>query len=136
MTMTEAQPSRIGIATIATRLRDWADRSPDGVALREKNLGIWREITFAEYWESVLTIGHALLALGIEPGDRVAVHSENRPEWVFADLAAVSVRAASMGPALPVKESSPKTSAQPTTNLVFAFNLQVGSAGTSAHNCI
>ena len=28
-----------------------------------------------------------LLALGVEPGDRVAIHSENRPEWLYADLA-------------------------------------------------
>ena len=97
MTLTESPAGRVGTVTIATRLRDWADRAPGGVALREKYLGIWREITFAEYWDSVLTIAHAYLELGIEPGDRIAVHSENRPEWVFADLAAVSVRAASMG---------------------------------------
>jgi long-chain acyl-CoA synthetase len=97
MTLTESPAGRVGTVTIATRLRDWADRAPGGVALREKSLGIWREITFGEYWESVLTIAHAYLELGIEPGDRIAVHSENRPEWVFADLAAVSVRAASMG---------------------------------------
>jgi long-chain acyl-CoA synthetase len=97
MTLTESQSGRVGTVTIASRLRDWAERTPGAVALREKNLGIWREITFGEYWDSVLTIGHAFLALGIEPGDRIAVHSENRPEWVFADLAAVSVRAASMG---------------------------------------
>ena len=97
MTLTESHPGRVGTVTIATRLRDWANKAPAAVALREKSLGIWREITFAEYWDSVLTIAHAFLELGIEPGDRIAVHSENRPEWVFADLAAVSVRAASMG---------------------------------------
>ena len=32
------------------------------------------------------TVGHALLALGIEPGDRVAIHSENRREWLYADV--------------------------------------------------
>jgi long-chain acyl-CoA synthetase len=97
MTLTESHSGRVGTVTIATRLRDWAERAPEGVALREKSLGIWREITFAEYWDSVLTIAHAFLDLGIRPGDRIAVHSENRPEWVFTDLAAVSVRAASMG---------------------------------------
>ena len=97
MTVTEAPPDRVDTATVASRLRDWARRSPQGVALRDKQLGIWREITFEQYWESALTVAHGLLALGIEAGDRVAVHSENRPEWVVTDVASVAVRAASMG---------------------------------------
>ena len=97
MTVTEAPPDRVDTATVASRLRDRARRSPQGVALRDKQLGIWREITFEQYWESALTVAHGLLALGIEAGDRVAVHSENRPEWVVTDVASVAVRAASMG---------------------------------------
>ena len=85
------------VATTAALLRDWAAREPDGVALREKRLGVWREITWAGYWELVQDLAHALLALGVEPGDRVAIHSENRPEWVVADVASVAVRAVSMG---------------------------------------
>ncbi len=83
--------------TIATRLRDRAGQSPDRVALRHKDLGIWREVTWARYWDQVLDCAHGLLALGVEPGDRVAIHSENRPEWLFLDLAAVAVRAMTMG---------------------------------------
>ncbi|MGI9647978.1 MAG: AMP-dependent synthetase/ligase [Acidimicrobiia bacterium] len=97
MTMTAPKSDRVGIVSPASRLRDWAKQIPDGVALREKYLGLWREITFSDYWESVVTVAHALLALDIQPGDRVAVHSENRPEWVYTDVAAVAVRAASMG---------------------------------------
>ena len=97
MTVAAETSGRVELVTIATRLEDWAARAPGAVALREKQLGIWREITFAEYWDSVSIFAHGLLALGVEAGDRVAVHSENRPEWVFADVAAVAVRAASMG---------------------------------------
>ncbi|NNC93035.1 MAG: AMP-binding protein [Acidimicrobiia bacterium] len=97
MTVTAPKPGVVAEVTIPSRLRDWATRAPDGVALREKNLGIWREITFAEYWDAVLTVAHGFLALGLEPGERIAVHSENRSEWVYADVAAVAVRAASMG---------------------------------------
>jgi long-chain acyl-CoA synthetase len=86
-----------GTTTLATRLRDWAQRRPDGVALREKDLGIWQEITWATYWDRVQDVAHALLALGVEPGDRVAIHSENRPEWVYSDVAAVAVRGVTMG---------------------------------------
>lgn len=97
---------RVDTVTIASRLRDWAQRAPHNVALRDKQLGIWREITFVEYWESVLMVAHSLLALGIEPGDRIAVHSENRPEWVITDVAAVAIRAATMGlyPTNPTRE--------------------------------
>jgi long-chain acyl-CoA synthetase len=87
----------VATATLATRIRDWAARSPDRVAMRHKHMGIWQEITWASYWDTVQTVGHALLALGIEPGDRVAIHSENRPEWLFTDIATVAVRGATVG---------------------------------------
>ena len=70
---------------------------PDRIALREKDFGIWQEVSWAAYWDSAELVGHALLALGIEPGDRVAVHSENRREWLYSDVGAVSVRATTVG---------------------------------------
>jgi long-chain acyl-CoA synthetase len=83
--------------TPASLLRGHAETRPDAVALREKNRGIWRGITWAEYWDQVETFAHALLSFGIEPGDRVAIHSENRPEWVYTDLGSIAARAACMG---------------------------------------
>ena len=88
---------RNAVTTTVSRLRDRAERTPNAIALREKDLGIWKDITWGEYWENVLLVAHGLLALGIEPGDRVAIHSENRPEWVFADQAVVAIRAMTMG---------------------------------------
>jgi long-chain acyl-CoA synthetase len=70
---------------------------PQAVALRDKDMGIWREWTWATYWEHIELAGHALLALGAAPGDRLAIHSENRPEWLIADMGALAVRAASVG---------------------------------------
>jgi len=93
----ERPAPRTGTTTIATRIRDWAKRAPAQVAMREKDYGIWQEVTWAGYWDRVLDVGHALLALGVEPGDRVAVHSENRPEWLFSDLAIVAVRGITVG---------------------------------------
>jgi long-chain acyl-CoA synthetase len=37
------------------------------------------------------------LSAGVEPGDRVAIHSENRPEWLYTDIGTVAARAACMG---------------------------------------
>jgi long-chain acyl-CoA synthetase len=92
-----AEEAATATTTIVTRLRDWAERTPDHVALRHKDFGVWKEVTWRRYWECVQDCAHALLALGTEPGDRVAIHSENRPEWLYADLATVSVRAMTMG---------------------------------------
>jgi long-chain acyl-CoA synthetase len=97
MTTTAPPPSRVGAVTPASRLRDLAAARPEGIALREKNRGVWREIGWPGYWEAAEAFGHALLAAGIEPGDRVAIHSENRPEWLYTDIGTVAARAACMG---------------------------------------
>jgi long-chain acyl-CoA synthetase len=104
--MTTTADRSAAIASPASRVRDRAAATPDLVALREKNRGIWREFTWTEYWDRVETFSHALIAAGIQPGDRVAIHSDNRPEWVFTDLGSIAVRAVCMGlyPTNPVAE--------------------------------
>ena len=86
------------VPTIATRIRERARREPRRVALREKSLGIWQETTWAEYGDLVERAAYGLLALGVRPGDRVAIQSENRPEWLVAEAGAVAVRALAGGP--------------------------------------
>ncbi len=83
--------------TIAARVRDRALSRPAGVAMRAKEYGVWEEVTWSAYWDTVRTVGHGLLALGVDPGDRVAILAENRREWLYTDLAAVSVRGATVG---------------------------------------
>ncbi|WP_051218542.1 AMP-dependent synthetase/ligase [Nocardioides insulae] len=92
-----SSPGATPVISPVTRIRDHASARPDAVALRDKHLGIWREWTWASYWEHVEAAGHAYLALGIAPGDRVAIHAENRPEWLIADMGAMAARAASVG---------------------------------------
>ncbi|GAA3226431.1 AMP-dependent synthetase/ligase [Dactylosporangium siamense] len=83
--------------TIADLVRQHAERTPDAVAMREKHRGIWREITWRDYWRTAETVARALRSLGVQPGDRVAIQSENRSEWLFVDVATVAVRAATVG---------------------------------------
>jgi long-chain acyl-CoA synthetase len=92
--------------TIATRVRDRAVETPNVIALREKDLGLWQQVSWSQYWHTAELVGHALIALGIEPGDRVAIHSENRREWLYTDVGAVAVRAVTVGlyPTNPVAE--------------------------------
>lgn len=74
-----------------------AQTHPNDIAMREKNLGLWEEVTWADYWENVQLVANALLALGVSVGDRVAIHSENRREWLYSDVGANTIRAASVG---------------------------------------
>lgn len=93
----EVPASGVGYRTVAAMVREWAERTPDSVAMREKEFGIWQEITWAAFWDSILDAAHGLLALGFEPGDRVSIHSEDRPEWVVLDIATVAVRGITVG---------------------------------------
>ena len=60
--------------------------------MREKDFGIWHEYTWDRTWGLIEDAAFGLLALGVQPGDRVSIHSEDRPEWVILDLATVAVR--------------------------------------------
>jgi len=92
-----APSADVGFKTPPAYVREWAQGSPDQVAMREKDFGIWQEITWSQYWELVLEAAHGLLALGVYEGDRVSIHSEDRPEWVILDMATVAVRAITVG---------------------------------------
>ncbi|MGK5115065.1 MULTISPECIES: AMP-dependent synthetase/ligase [unclassified Geodermatophilus] len=100
MTATVERPTGAAPATtttIVTRVRDRAAATPTAVAMRSKELGLWRETSWAEYWDEVQDVAHALLALGVRRGDRVAIQSENRREWLTTDLGAVAIGAVTVG---------------------------------------
>jgi long-chain acyl-CoA synthetase len=58
-----------------------------------KKDGAWRAISSAGFRQTVEELSLGLRALGVEPGDRVAILAENRPEWAFADLATLTAAA-------------------------------------------
>lgn len=58
-------------------------------ALRFKRDGAWHAIAAEEVYRRVARLALSLHRLGIRPGDRVGLLSENRPEWAIADLAMV-----------------------------------------------
>ena len=63
------------------------------VAMREKDLGIWRGISWREYGQRARRVGMGLVALGLNPRDVVSIISDNRPEWLYTDLGVMSVAA-------------------------------------------
>ena len=69
----------------------------DAVALREKEFGIWQSYSWNDYLERVRCFSLGLVALGLERGETVAIVGDNRPEWVIAQLAAISAGGVSMG---------------------------------------
>ncbi len=84
-------------ASLAQAVRERASTGPDRIAMRKKELGLWEEITWSTYWDTAVLVGHGLLSLGVTVGDRIAVHSENRPEWLYCDIGITAVRAATVG---------------------------------------
>lgn len=63
-------------------------------ALRYKAAGRWQDLSHAEVAEQTAALAAALVAAGVGAGDRVAILSENRPEWAIADFATLCIGAA------------------------------------------
>ncbi|MFX3623063.1 MAG: AMP-binding protein [Ectobacillus sp.] len=71
--------------------------SPDKVALRYKDFGIWNEISWKMYYEEVKQFALGLKTLGFSRGDKLAIIGENRRQWVIAELAAQGLGGVSVG---------------------------------------
>lgn len=70
-----------------------AERYGTKTALLAKQQGRYREISWHDFSSSVRRFALGLAYLGVQPGDRVCLLSENRPEWAYADLAILSLGA-------------------------------------------
>jgi long-chain acyl-CoA synthetase len=75
-----------GEHTLPGLLQHWARSTPEALALRHKDLGIWNRLTWRQYHDTARRFALGLLALGFRRGDRLAIASEDTPEWMFADL--------------------------------------------------
>ncbi len=67
------------------RARKYGSRK---IALREKDLGIWQSFTWEDYLEKVKYFSLGMISLGFQPGDKISVIGDNKPEWLIAELAA------------------------------------------------
>ena len=70
---------------------------PGQTAMREKEFGIWNAFTWADYQTRVKRIALGLRRLGVGRGDVVALIGNNRPEWVWGEVAAHALGAMSLG---------------------------------------
>ncbi len=69
----------------------------DRVAMREKDLGIWQEISWTTYGEKAKLTGLALHTLGLEKGNVVSIASEGMPEWLYTDMGTIGAGGISSG---------------------------------------
>jgi long-chain acyl-CoA synthetase len=78
---------------LAHNARHW----PDETAMREKAFGIWRTFTWCECERNVRLMAEGMHRLGIGRGDVVALIGDNRPEWIWGEIAAHALGARSLG---------------------------------------
>ncbi|HEX6304612.1 MAG TPA: long-chain fatty acid--CoA ligase [Anaerolineales bacterium] len=85
------------LETLPQFLVQHAEKTPDKIALRERNYGIWQSLTWRDYLDQVKYFCLGLVYLGLLPEETIAIIGDNRPEWVIAELAAQSAGAKSIG---------------------------------------
>ncbi len=66
-------------------------------ALREKDYGIWQSFTWQEYYDHVKYFCLGMVSLGLKRDDKISIIGDNRPEWIYAELAAQSIGAVPVG---------------------------------------
>src|SRR5438093_3367650 len=71
-------------------------------ALRYKRNGLYHDVIWEQYRADVLACAAALVDAGIQPGDRVGLLSENRVEWLLADMGIMTAAAVNVPPHAPL----------------------------------
>lgn len=74
------------IETAPLMFKTTVEKYGDRVAMRKKEYGLWRDISWNEYYDEARSIGSALISMGLEPGDCVSIIGDNCPEWVTIDM--------------------------------------------------
>ena len=67
------------------------------IALREKDLGLWRVFTWNDYQTRVHDFALGMVELGLGRGDVIGIIGDNRPDWVAAEIATHAIGAMSLG---------------------------------------
>ena len=90
-------PSLDELDTLPKLLLHNAANWPNDIAMREKEFGIWNEITWAGYRDQVRLVALGLKSLGLKRGEVVAIIGRNRPNWVWSELAAHCLGCSTLG---------------------------------------
>ncbi len=90
-------PNTLPELTLPQMLAQNAERLGARTAIRQKDYGIWNPTSWRSYFERSADLAHGLRALGVGRGGHVAVLSENRIEWVLAQMGAGLCDAVTVG---------------------------------------
>lgn len=80
-------------ATFVEKCRERGEQ----IAMRNKHYGLWKEISWSEYYRQAAYVTHALMDLGVKPGDFVGIIGENCPEWLYMDMGVQMAGARTVG---------------------------------------
>ncbi len=92
-----ARRAELRTKTAPLLLAERARNEPDAVAYRAKRLGLYQERTWKEYAGLVARCALGFEALGLAPGERVAIMGDPCEEWLICDLAAQALGAVTYG---------------------------------------
>ena len=113
-------------ANIDSLLRERLRSEPEAVFLEVPRAGTWTPMTIAEFNTNLVAVAKGLVALGVQPGDRVGILSRTRYEWTLLDFAAWAAGAVPV----PIYETS---SAEQVQWIVSNSEIQVLFAETAAN---
>src|ERR1039458_5333359 len=85
--------STTGSKTIADLIPCAAAAHGESSAIRYKREGAWHDVSYTQLANTVQEIALGLIDIGIEPGERLCILGNTRPEWSYADMAATSAGA-------------------------------------------
>ena len=74
-----------------------AARRGHRTALREKEWGVWQPYTWNQYLHLTSEFAAGLKSLGFGPGDIIVLIGDNRPEWLWAELAIQALGGIALG---------------------------------------
>lgn len=83
---------------LAALHRQQSDRYCTRTALRRRGDGFYGDLSWAQYRAEAVACASALIQAGLLPGDRVAILSENRVEWLIADMGILAAAAVTVSP--------------------------------------
>src|SRR5262245_60588880 len=94
--MAEREKLSIG-DTIAKSFLIAVEQRAGRTALREKELGIWKSVSWRQWGDNSKAIAYALYAWGFRPGDVASILSNTKPEWIYADMGVLFAGGVSSG---------------------------------------
>jgi long-chain acyl-CoA synthetase len=95
--MKSVVPLTLPELTLPQMLRERARTDAERVAIRQKDFGIWQPFSWADYHHRACHFGLGLAAMGLSAGGHMGILSENRIEWVLAQMGAGLVGAVTVG---------------------------------------